>query len=134
MKQEDVVTAKHSKGVLARRKAYSVLVTVMLVVITVVVSAVAWYALYCYIIPSLNSFLFGTAGGANAVKEIDESVAPYTVAALWFIPSFLASATLNVLCWRLTVFWIHLMKRVKHFAVNKFDKANFARAEKGESK
>lgn len=134
MKHGDDVSAERPRGVLARRKMYQGFVTVMLVVITVIVLAVVWYALYCYIMPSLNSFLFGTAGGANAVKEIDERVAPYTIAALWFIPSFLVCATLNVLCWRLTVFWIYLMKRVKCFMMNKFDRVNFAKAEKGDKK
>lgn len=134
MAHSDDASTKKSKAVQRRRGVYRCLVAGMLAIITCVIAAVLWYALYCYIMPSLNSFLFGAAGGAEAIQNIDERVVPYTVAALWFIPTLLACATLNVICWKVTVLWVRLMKRVHKYMMNKFDKVNSAEAEKGDKK
>ncbi len=113
-----------------RRRTYQALVGLLLTVIAVLLTGIMWYALYAYVMPSLNSFLFGLAGGANAVTEIDERVAPYTVAALWFIPALCACATLNLLCWQATRQLVRTAKRVAGAAMEKFDKVNPAEGAK----
>ena len=109
------------KPVDVRRKFYKSLTIGFLGMISVIILAACWYSLYTGIMPALNTFMFGYVGGANVFDTIEKDVIPYSMIALWAIPSLFMCGTLNVLLWKFTKLWIRGTKKVYGFLLNKFD-------------
>lgn len=104
-----------------KRNVYRAMFVSLLSIIMTVLIATCWYVLYVSLMPAVNSFMFGYAGGANALGNISDDILPYTVIALWGIPSLMICATLNVLWWKGTIQAVRLARKLYKAALAKFD-------------
>ena len=121
MSKREKKMKKERKPIDKRRVLYKGLVAGLLMLISGIALMAFWYELYLDLMPVINAFLFGYVGGANAFDVVSTDMYPYTMVALWGIPTLLLCATLNVLWWKISKVFIKGMKKAYGFFIRKFD-------------